>query len=162
MHPRRNLQFDVDFYTRWGHTNMHLMEYFNKVQLSLKTTFNPPDDATALQIRLYGLGAWLIGFIVVIILCLSISVLEKMTIHNNLGIIYICISFVAYGLMTTGCYRALTGKKISKNVHDYEVSGARVIMGVVSFLLSIIIPTSIMVSFLYFLQWLGIEPNKLF
>ena len=64
--------------------------------------------------------------------------------------------------MVTGCYRVLTGKKTSKNVSDYEVSYIRVIMGVVSFLLSIMIPVSIMVLFLYFLQWIGIEPNKLF
>lgn len=138
------------------------MGYFNRVQLSLKTTFNPPDNATALQIRLYGLGAWLIGFIIMVVLCLTIPVLERITINNNLGIIYISIFFVAFGLMATGCYRALTGKKTSKNVNDYEVSYTRVIMGVVSFLLSIMIPASIMVLFLYFLQWIGIEPNKLF
>lgn len=138
------------------------MDYFNRVQLSLKTTFNPPDNASALQIRLYGLGAWLIGFIIMVVLCLTIPLLERITIDNNLGIIYISISFVAFGLMATGCYRALTGKKTSKNVNDYEVSYTRVIMGVVSFLLSIMIPTSIMLLFLYFLQWMGIEPNKLF
>lgn len=141
---------------------MHVMDYFNRVQVSLKTTFNPRDNASALQIRLYGLGAWLIGFIIMVVLCLTIPVLERITINNNLGIIYICISFVAFGLMTTGCYRALTGKKTSKNVNDYEVSYIRVIMGVVSFLLSIMIPASIMVLLLYFLQWMGIEPNKLF
>jgi hypothetical protein len=138
------------------------MDYFNRVQLSLKTTFNPPENATALQVRLYGLGAWLIGFIIMIVLCLTITVLEKIPINTNLGIIYISIFFVAFGLMITGCYRALTGKKISKNVNDYEVSYTRVIMGVMSFLLSIMIPASIMVIFLYFLQWIGIEPNKLF
>ena len=137
------------------------MDYFNRVQLSLKTTFNPPDNATALQIRLYGLGAWLIGFIIMVVLCLTIPVLERITINNNLGIIYVSISFVAFGLMATGCYRALTGKKTSRNVNDYEVSYTRVIMGVVSFLLSIMIPASIMLLFLYFLQWMGIEPNKL-
>ena len=93
---------------------MHVMDYFNRVQLSLKTTFNPRDKATALQIRLYGLGAWLIGFIIMVVLCLTIPALERITINNNLGIIYICISFVAFGLMTTGYYRALTGKKTSK------------------------------------------------
>jgi hypothetical protein len=138
------------------------MDLFNRVQLSLKTTFNPPDDATALQVRLHGLGAWLIGFIIMLVLSLAIPVLEKIAIYTNLGIIYMCISFIAFGLMTTGCYRALTGKKISKNVNAYEVSYTRVIMGVVSFLLSITIPASIMVLFLYFLQWIGIEPNKLF
>jgi len=138
------------------------MDYFNRVQLSLKTTFNPPDNVSALQIRLYGLGAWLIGFFIMVVLCLTIPVLERITINNNLGIIYISISFVAFGLMATGCYRALTGKKTSKNVNDYEVSYTRVIMGVVSFLLSIMIPASIMLLFLYFLQWIGIEPNKLF
>jgi hypothetical protein len=138
------------------------MDYFNRVQLSLKTTFNPPDNATVPQIRLYGLGAWLIGFIIMIVLCLTIPVLERITINNNLGIIYICISIVAFGLMTTGCYRALTGKKTSKNVNEYDVSYTRVILGVVSFLLSIIIPISIMLLVLYFLQWIGIEPNKLF
>jgi len=138
------------------------MDYFTRVQLSLKTTFNPPDNATALQIRLYGLGAWLIGFIIMVALCLTIPVLERITINNNLGIIYVSISFVAFGLMATGCYRALTGKKTSRNVNDYEVSYTRVIMGVVSFLLSIMIPASIMLLFLYFLQWMGIEPNKLF
>jgi hypothetical protein len=138
------------------------MDYFNRVQLSLKTTFNPPDNASALQIRLYGLGAWLIGFIIMVVLCLTIPALERITINNNLGIIYISISFVAFGLMATGCYRALTGKKTSKNVNDYEVSYTRVIVGVVSFLLSIMIPASIMLLFLYFLQWMGIEPNKLF
>jgi hypothetical protein len=141
---------------------MQVMDYFNRLQLSLKTTFNPPENATALQVRLYGLGAWLIGFIIMIVLCLTITVLEKIPINTNLGIIYISIFFVAFGLMITGCYRALTGKKISKNVNDYEVSYTRVIMGVMSFLLSIMIPASIMVIFLYFLQWIGIEPNKLF
>jgi hypothetical protein len=97
-----------------------------------------------------------------VILCLTIPILERMTIDSNLGIIYISICFVAFGLMVTGCYRTLTGKKISKNVNDYEVSYTRVIMGVVSFLLSIMIPASIMLLFLYFLQWIGIEPNKLF
>ncbi|MHA1942282.1 MAG: hypothetical protein ACW97P_11275 [Candidatus Hodarchaeales archaeon] len=106
--------------------------------MSLKTTFNPPENATALQVRLYGLGAWLIGFIIMIVLCLTITVLEKIPINTNLGIIYISIFFVAFGLMITGCYRALTGKKISKNVNDYEVSYTRVIMGVMSFLLSIL------------------------
>ena len=138
------------------------MDYFNRVQLSLKTTFNPPDNATAPQIRLYGLGAWLIGFIIMIVLCLTIPVLERITINNNLGIIYICISIVAFGLMTTGCYRALTGKKTSKNVKEYDVSYIRVIIGVVSFLLSIIIPILIMLLVLYFLRWIGIEPNRLF
>jgi len=138
------------------------MDYFNRVQLSLKTTFNPPDNVSALQIRLYGLGAWLIGFFIMVVLCLTIPVLERITINNNLGIIYISISFVAFGLMATGCYRALTGKKTSKNVNNYEVSYTRVIMGVVSFLLSVMIPASIMLLFLYFLQWIGIEPNKLF
>jgi len=138
------------------------MDYFNSVQLSLKTTFNPPDNATALQIRLYGLCAWLIGFIIMVVLCLTTPIVERIIINNNLGIIYISISFVAFGLMAIGCYRVLTGKKTSKNVNDYEVSYTRVIMGVVSFLLSIMIPASIMVLFLYFLQWIGIEPNKLF
>ena len=138
------------------------MDYFNRVQLSLKTTFNPPNNASALQIRLYGLGAWLIGFFIMVVLCLTIPVLERITINNNLGIIYVSISFVAFGLMATGCYRALTGKKTSKNVNNYEVSYTRVIMGVVSFLLSVMIPASIMLLFLYFLQWIGIEPNKLF
>ena len=138
------------------------MNYLNVVQLSLKTTFKPPENATAQQIRLYGLGAWLIGFITTVVLSLTISVLERITINNNLGIIYISISFVAFSLMTTGCYRALTGKKTSKNVNDYEISYTRVIMGVVSLLLSFMIPASIMLLFLYFLQWMGIEPNKLF
>ena len=141
---------------------MLVMDYFNRVQLSLKTTLNPPDNATALQIRLYGLGAWLIGFIIVVVLCLIIPAMERIRTNNNLGIIYFFISLVAFGLMTTGCYRALTGKKISKNLNDYEVSYIRVIMGVVSFILSMIIPASIMVLVLYFLQWMGIEPNKLF
>lgn len=141
---------------------MYVMDYFKRVQLSLKTTFNPPDNATALQIKLYGLGAWLIGFIIMVILFLTIPVLERITIINNLGIIYFFISLVAFGLMTTGCYRTLTGKKISKNVNDYEVSYTRVIMGVVSFLLSIMIPASIMLLLINFLQWMGIEPNKLF
>lgn len=138
------------------------MDLFNRVQLSLKTVFNPPDNASAQQIRLYGLGAWLIGFIIMVVLCLSIPVLERSTVNNNLGIIYISICVVAFGLMTTGCYRALTGKKRSKNVDDYEVSYTRVIIGVMSFLLSIIIPASIMLLFIYFLQWIGIEPNKIF
>jgi hypothetical protein len=138
------------------------MNYLNTVQLSLKTTFNPPDNASAHQIRLFGLGAWLIGFIIMLVLCLGISVLERIIINTNLGIIYISISFVAFGLMTTGCYRALTGKNTSKKINDYEVSYARVIMGLVYFLLSIMIPISIMLLFLYFLQWIGIEPNKLF
>ena len=138
------------------------MDYLNRVQLSLKTTFNPPDSATALQIRLYGLGAWLIGFIIMVVLCLTIPVVERISFNNNLGIIYICISFVAFGLMTTGCYRALTGKKRSKSVNEYEVSYTRVIIGVVSFLLSIVIPASIMLLFFNFLHWIGIEPNKLF
>jgi hypothetical protein len=138
------------------------MDYFNRVQLSLKTTFNPPDNATALQIRLYGLGAWLIGFIIMVVLCLTTPILQRITINNNLGVIHISISFVAFSLMATGCYRVLTGKKTSKNVNDYEVSFTRIIMGVGSLLLSIMIPTSIMLSFLYFLQWIGIEPNKLF
>jgi hypothetical protein len=138
------------------------MNYFNRVQLSLKTTFNPPDNATSLQIRLYGLGAWLIGFVIVVVLCLIIPAMERIKFNNNLGIIYFFISLIAFGLMTTGCYRALTGKKISKNLNEYEVSYTRVIVGVVSFLLSMIIPASIMVFVLYFLQWMGIEPNKLF
>ena len=70
------------------------MDYFNIVQLSLKTTFNPPDNATAPQIRLYGLGAWLIGFIIMIVLCLTIPVLERITINNNLGIIYLLLLLV--------------------------------------------------------------------
>lgn len=140
---------------------MLVMDYFKRVQLSLKTTFNPPDNATALEIRLYGLGAWLIGFIIVVVLCLIIPAMERIKLNNNLGIIYFFISFVAFGLMTTGCYRALTGRKISKNLNEYAVSYIRVIIGVVSFLLSMIIPASIMVLVLYFLQWMGIEPNKL-
>jgi hypothetical protein len=72
------------------------------------------------------------------------------------------VSCVAFGLMTTGCYRALTGKKASKSVNEYEVSYTRVTIGVVSFLLSIVIPASIMLLFFYFLHWIGIEPNKLF
>ena len=138
------------------------MDLFNRVQLSLKTTFNPPDNATARQVRLYGLGAWLIGFIIMLVLCLAIPVLEKIAINMNLGIIYMCICFVAFGLMTTGCYRALTGKKISKNANAYEVSFTRIIMGVASFLLSMTIPLSIAVLFLYVLQWFGIESNQLF
>ena len=137
------------------------MNYFNRVQLSLKTTFNPPDNATALQIRLYGLGAWLIGFIIVVVLCLIIPAMERIKFNNNLEIIYFFISLIAFGLMTTGCYRALTGRKISKNLNEYAVSYILVIMGVVSFLLSMIIPASIMVLVLYFLQWMGIEPNKI-
>jgi len=138
------------------------MNYLNIVQLSLKTTFNPPDNATAHQIRLYGMGSWLIGFIIMVVLSLTVSVLEKIAINNNLGIIYISVLFISFGLMVTGCYRALTGKKSSVNVNEYEVSYIRVIIGVVSFLLSIMIPASIMLLFLYFLQWIGIEPNKLF
>jgi hypothetical protein len=138
------------------------MDYLNRVQLSLKTTFNPPDSATALQIRLYGLGAWLIGFFIMVVLCLTIPVVEKISFNNNLGIIYLCITFVAFGLMTTGCYRALTGKKMVKSVKEYEVSYTRVIIGLASFLLSIMIPASIMLLFFYLLQWIGIEPNRLF
>lgn len=138
------------------------MDLLHRVKLSLKTTFNPPDNATARHVRVYGLGAWLIGFIIMVFLSLAIPVLEIIPINANLGIVYMCISFIAFGLMTTGCYRALTGKRISKNINDHEVSFTRVIMGVVSFLLSLTIPVSIIVLFLYFLQWLGIEPNKLF
>ena len=141
---------------------MHVLDFFNRVNLSLKTTFKPPDNATALQIRLYGLGAWSIGFITVLVLSVTIPVLERISRNNNLGIIYISISFVAFGLMVIGCYRALTGKKTSIHVDDYEISYTRIIMGVVSFLLSLTIPTAIMLLFLYFLQWIGIEPNKLF
>lgn len=97
-----------------------------------------------------------------VILFLTIPVLERITINNNLGKFYFFISLVAFGLMTTGCYRTLTGKEISKNVNNYEVSYTRVIMGVVSFLLSIMIPASIMLLLINFLQWMGIEPNKLF
>ena len=97
---------------------MPVMNYFNRVKLSLKTTFNPPDNATALQIRLYGLGAWLFGFIIVVVLCLIIPAMERIKFANNLGIIYFFISFIAFGLMTTGCYRALTGKKISRNLNE--------------------------------------------
>jgi hypothetical protein len=138
------------------------MNYLNIVQLSLKTTFNPPDNATAHQIRLYGLGAWIIGFLAMVVLSLTISVLEKTTLTNNFGIIYICVYFVSFGLMVIGCYRALTGKKTSIKVNEHEVSSIRVIVGVLSYLLSIMIPISIILLFLYFLQWIGIEPNKFF
>ena len=138
------------------------MNYFYLVRLSLKTTFNPPDNATAHQIRLYGLVSWLIGFVTMVVVSLSIPVLEKITISNKLGIICISIFFVSFSIMVTGCYRALTGKKTSINVNDYEVSYIRVMTGLVFYLLSIMIPISIMLLFLYFLQWIGIEPNKLF
>ena len=138
------------------------MNYLNIVKLSLKTTFHPPGNATAHQIRLYGLGSWLIGFLTMVVLSLTISVLEEITLNNNLGIIYISIYFISFGLMVVGCYRALTGKKTSIKVDDYEVSYIRVIIGVLSYLLSIMIPTSIILLFLYFLQWIGIEPNKFF
>ena len=138
------------------------MNYLNLVQKSLRTTFSPPDHASSSQIRLYGLGAWIIGFLIVVALCWAIPVLERLIININLGIIYACISIVAFGLMTTGCFRALTGKKMSGKTDDQAVSFTRVIMGLVSFLLSITIPISIMLLFLYFLQWIGIEPNTLF
>ena len=138
------------------------MNYLNIVQLPLKTTFKPPDNATARQIRLYGLVSWLIGFITMVVLSLTISVLEEISVNNSLRIIYISIYFVSFGLMVIGCYRALSGKKTSIEVNDYEVSYMRVIISVLSYLLSIMIPTSIILLFLYFLQWTGIEPNKFF
>lgn len=146
----------------YGSTKKAIMDYLNRVQLALKTTFNPPDNATALQIRLYGLGAWLIGFIILVVLLLSVPVLEKTIISTELAMVYLSISFVAFGLMATGCYRALTGKNTAGNVNDYEVSLARVIKGLISILLSMIIPASIVLVLLYFLQWIGIEPNELF
>jgi hypothetical protein len=138
------------------------MTLFDKVQSSLKTAFNPSENATARQIRFSGFGAWVIGFLIMVVLCWAISVLERIISNTNLGIVYISITVVAFGLMTTGCYRTLTGKKTSKITNDYEVSYTRVIKGVVSFILSTMIPTSIMLLFLYFLQWMGIEPNTLF
>ena len=138
------------------------MDFLNRVQLSLKMTFRPPDDATPLQIRLCGLGAWFLGFTIMVFLTLTIPFLERIAIDSNLGIVYLCVIIVAFGLMVTGCYRTLTGKKASREVDEYEVSSVRVIIGVVSFLLSITIPASIIVLFLYFLQWVGIEPNQFF
>jgi hypothetical protein len=138
------------------------MNLFNLVQMSLKTTLNPPGNATASQIRIYGLGAWFVGFFIMVILCWAIAVLEKEINHFNLGIIYACIAIIAFGLMTTGCYRVLSGKKTSENLNASSISFARIVVGGVSFLLSLMIPISIMLLFLYFLQWIGIEPNTLF
>jgi hypothetical protein len=44
-------------------------------------------------------------------LCFSIPLFEKLKINFRMGAVYIAISFVAVALMTTGCYRTLTGKK---------------------------------------------------
>jgi len=130
--------------------------------MSLLTVFNPPDAATSRQIRLYGAGAWLIGLVSLVVLSLAAPVLERIPFETDLKMIYIPTLLVAFGLMVTGCYRALTGKKTSKNVEDHEVSYARVIIGVMSVLLSLLIPATIVVACLYFVQWIGIEPNKIF
>lgn len=63
--------------------------------------------------------------------------------------------------MATGCFRAITGKNTAGNANDYEVSWVRVIKGLIALLLSIIIPVSMVLALLYFLQGMGIEPNKL-
>lgn len=62
------------------------MDYLNRVQLALKTTLHPPDNASARQIRRYGFGAWLIGFIILVVLSLGIPVLERIMISTELGL----------------------------------------------------------------------------
>jgi len=138
------------------------MDLLERAQLSFKMTFNPPDGATSRQIRLYGLGAWIVGFVAIILLSSAGPVIEGLSFETDLEMIYIPCVFVAFGLMVTGCYRTLTGKKTSKHVDDYEVSPVRVIVGVVSMLLSLVIPATLMVGVLYFLQWIGMEPNEMF
>ena len=136
------------------------MDFFDRVQMSLKMTFNPPREATSRQIRLYGLGAWAVGFVAAVVLSSAGPAIDRITFETDLEIIYIPTVLVAFGLMVTGCYRALTGKKTSKSVDDYDVSPARVIVGLVSLLLSLMIPAVILVGLLYALQWIGIEANR--
>ena len=139
-----------------------ILNYLKRIEVAIKTTFNPPNDATSKQIRVYGLAAWLIGLIAMLIITIATPLLERVTPGRGLGIVFLAVSLVAYGLMATGCYRALTGKKESQAHNPYEVSFLRIIVGLVSVILSITIPATILVLFLYFLQWIGIEPNKLF
>ena len=95
-------------------------------------------------------------------LTIATPLLARATPGRGLGIVFLAVCLVAYGLMATGCYRALTGKKQSQAHDPYEVSFLRIILGLVSVILSMVIPATILVLFLYFLQWIGIEPNKLF
>jgi len=137
------------------------MDFFDRVRTSLKITFNQPREATSRQIRLHGLGAWAVGFVSIIVLSFAGPAIDRITFETDLEMIYIPTVLVAFGLMATGCYRALTGKKPSKDMDDYDVSPARIIVGVVSLLLSLMIPAAHIDGALYFLQMLGIEPNQI-
>ncbi len=138
------------------------MDYLERVGQKLGTTFDSSANATVHQIRRYGLGAWLAGLLVLVVLALSIPLLERSVISTEVAMAYASASLVAFGLMAIGCYKALTGKNLKVRVNDYEASLARVIKLQIAILLSITIPALIVVAFLYFLHWIGVEPNRIF
>lgn len=147
---------------------MRIKEFLNfgsllkKVELSLKTTFNPPDTSSAKQIRIYGLIAWLVGFLIMIVNTVAFSVIDRIIDIGTLRLVFVAISLVATGFMVSGFYRFLTGKKEPKSESAYEISLYRVGLVFISMILSIAIPVMIIVLILYYLQSIGIEPNKLF
>lgn len=138
---------------------INLRLIFKWVKIALKSTFNPPEDATSKQIRIYGLGAWLIGFVLAIINNLFFIYVTKN--DDSLGIIIhfiLLLSLVAAVLMVSGCYRTLTGKKDYKGDDNHiSASFARIIIGMVAYVLAIAIPLAIFLLVIYILQWAGIE-----
>ena len=138
------------------------MDYLERIGLALKTTLDSPDNATVSQIRLTGLGAWLAGFVILVVLALSLPLLEKWIISTEVALVYLVVSIAAFALMAIGCYRALTGRNVNVRVNDYEASLARVIKLQIALLLSVAVPALMVVALLYFLHWMGPEPNRFF
>jgi hypothetical protein len=147
---------------------MKIKEFLNfgsllkMVELSLKTTFNPPDTSSTKQIRINGLIAWLVGFLIMIVNTMAVSIIYRIMNIGSLGLVFFAISLAAVGFMVSGFYRFLTGKKEQKSENEYEISLYRVGLVFISLILSITIPVMIIGLILYYLQSIGIEPNKLF
>ena len=138
------------------------MDLLDQIVLALKTTFQPPDNATSRQIRLHGLTAWLAGFFCLLLLTLASGFFEKLAPNADLALFYGAAVFVAFGLMTSGCYRALTGRPPAAPPGDYQLCWRRMVLGLAAGLLSLILPCALLLLAALILQRLGIEPNSFF
>jgi hypothetical protein len=135
---------------------------FEMLETSLSTTFNPPEKASSKQIRIYGLASWLFGLVSMIVIMIFNFGVPSLMKYRFVALSTIILYFISFCLMITGCYRVLTGRSKSVEVDKYEISFSRILLGVMAYFISVGLPATIILMFLYFLQWIGIDPRQLF
>ncbi len=141
--------------------NKQIGELIHKTGLAVQNVFNPPKNATSGQVRLYGAAAWLVGLVTAIVGAVSLSLLGQLRVVPRFAMLVGIFPLAGFGLMTIGGYRALTGKNVQVTMDMTEISIFRVIVGLFALLVSFVLAGAAATAFLYYLQWVGIDPRNI-